>query len=113
MNQNQNEETGKLGTVGTVGNLWRIRLNPDKETGTWKINITSTQPYTLKVTGQSTITFIYDFVERFKGPHPGYAVVSGRPQAGTLIVIHLFNTYLELHCKENPRLILNVHNLLP
>lgn len=32
--------------------------------------------------GQSTITFIYDFVESFGGPHPGYAVVSGRPQAG-------------------------------
>lgn len=33
--------------------------------------------------GQSMITFIYDFVERFGGPHPGYAVLSGRPQEGT------------------------------
>lgn len=33
--------------------------------------------------GQSTITFIYDFVESFAGPHPGYAVLSGRPQEGT------------------------------
>lgn len=53
VNQSQKEETGKLGTLGTVGNLWRIRINPDKETGTWKINIKSTQPYTLKVTGQT------------------------------------------------------------
>ncbi|KAG8015079.1 von Willebrand factor A domain-containing protein 7, partial [Nibea albiflora] len=80
--QKQNEASGKLGTIQTVGNLWRIRLNGDKQTGTWKINIMSNQPYTLKITGQSTITFIYDFVESFGGPHPGYAVVSGRPQAG-------------------------------
>ena len=32
--------------------------------------------------GQSTIAFIYDFVETFDGPHPGYALISGRPQAG-------------------------------
>lgn len=32
--------------------------------------------------GQSTITFIYDFVEEFKGPHPGYAVIDGHPPAG-------------------------------
>lgn len=37
------------------------------------------------LTGQSTITFIYDFVERFEGPHPGYAVITGRPPAGTLM----------------------------
>ncbi|XP_027138833.1 von Willebrand factor A domain-containing protein 7 isoform X2 [Larimichthys crocea] len=80
--QNQNEASGKLGTIQTVGNLYRIRLNADKQTGTWKINIMSKQPYSLKITGQSTITFIYDFVESFGGPHPGYAVVSGRPQAG-------------------------------
>lgn len=49
-------------------------------------------------TGQSTITFIYDFVERFKGPHPGYAVVSGRPQAGTLIVIHVIQQLCRVGC---------------
>ncbi|XP_040891924.1 von Willebrand factor A domain-containing protein 7 [Toxotes jaculatrix] len=82
VSQSSTEASGKLGTIQTVGNLRRIRLNADKQTGTWQININSNQPYTLKVTGQSTITFIYDFVERFKGPHPGYAVLSGRPQAG-------------------------------
>ncbi|KAK2815664.1 hypothetical protein Q5P01_026131 [Channa striata] len=80
--QSQSEASGKLGTVHTVGNLWRVRLNADKMTGSWKININSNEPYTLKITGQSTITFIYDFVERFDGPHPGYAVLTGRPQAG-------------------------------
>nr|XP_046259636.1 von Willebrand factor A domain-containing protein 7 [Scatophagus argus]XP_046259644.1 von Willebrand factor A domain-containing protein 7 [Scatophagus argus] len=82
VSQSHNEANGKLGIIKSVGNLKRIHLNADKQTGTWKINIKSNQPYTLKITGQSTITFIYDFVERFEGPHPGYAVLSGRPQAG-------------------------------
>ncbi|XP_071359311.1 von Willebrand factor A domain-containing protein 7-like [Trachinotus anak] len=82
VSQSNTEASGKLGTIQTVGNLRRVRLNADKQTGTWQININSNQPYTFKVTGQSTITFIYDFVESFKGPHPGFAVLSGRPQAG-------------------------------
>ncbi|XP_023277909.1 von Willebrand factor A domain-containing protein 7-like [Seriola lalandi dorsalis] len=82
VSQSNTEASGKLGTVQTVGNLRRIRLNAEKQTGRWQINIKSNQPYTLKVTGQSTITFIYNFVESFKGPHPGFAVLSGRPQAG-------------------------------
>lgn len=82
VSQSQNVASGGLGAIQAVGNLWRIRLNPEKQTGTWQINIKSNQPYTLKVTGQSTITFIYDFVESFGGPHSGYAVLSGRPQAG-------------------------------
>ncbi|KAM4603595.1 von Willebrand factor A domain-containing protein 7 [Polymixia lowei] len=80
--QDSSEASGKLATVQTVGNLRRIRLNADKQAGTWQIDIMSSQPYTLKVTGQSTITFIYDFVEAFQGPHPGYAVINGCPQAG-------------------------------
>ncbi|XP_014876907.1 von Willebrand factor A domain-containing protein 7 isoform X1 [Poecilia latipinna] len=79
--QTDTEASGKLGTINAVGNLRRIRLHADKQSGTWQINIKSSQPYTLKVTGQSTITFIYDFVEKFAGPHSGYAVLSGRPRA--------------------------------
>ncbi|XP_062334810.1 von Willebrand factor A domain-containing protein 7 [Osmerus eperlanus] len=80
--QSQAEASGKLGMVFSVGNLQRIRLNPNKLAGVWEINVQSSSPYTLKVTGQSIITFIYDFVEAFEGPHPGYAVITGRPQAG-------------------------------
>uniref|UniRef100_A0A8C7NVN5 von Willebrand factor A domain containing 11 n=1 Tax=Oncorhynchus mykiss TaxID=8022 RepID=A0A8C7NVN5_ONCMY len=80
--QKQNEANGELGTVQTVGNLYRVRLASNKQTGLWEISMNSNQPYTLKVTGQSTIAFIYDFVETFDGPHPGYALISGRPQAG-------------------------------
>ncbi|KAI7811322.1 putative von Willebrand factor A domain-containing protein 7-like [Triplophysa rosa] len=72
---------GILGTIHKVGNLQRIQLN-GTEKGLWHIDMTSTQPYTIKITGQSTITFIYDFVEEFKGPHPGYAVIDGHPPAG-------------------------------
>ncbi|XP_071368652.1 von Willebrand factor A domain-containing protein 7 [Centroberyx affinis] len=82
VSQSHSEASGKLGTIQSVGNLRRVRLNADQQGGTWQITIYSKQPYTLKVTGQSTITFIYDFVEAFQGPHPGYAVISGRPQAG-------------------------------
>ncbi|XP_053183327.1 von Willebrand factor A domain-containing protein 7-like [Scomber japonicus] len=82
VSQSHIEASGQLGTIQTIGNLRRIRFSDDKLTGTWQININSKQPYTLKVTGQSTITFIYDFVESFEGPHPGYAKLSGRPQTG-------------------------------
>lgn len=64
--------------------------------------------------GQSMISFIYDFVERFEGPHPGYAVLSGRPQSGilhaiTLIAFFLFFSYniitqLEVHLESNHKL---------
>ncbi|XP_059904201.1 von Willebrand factor A domain-containing protein 7-like isoform X2 [Gadus macrocephalus] len=82
VSQSNTQLNGGLGTIQSVGNLWRIRLDDDKQTGTWKIQMTSAQPYTLKVTGQNTITFIYDFVVPFEGPHPGYAPIAGRPQAG-------------------------------
>ncbi|XP_056135904.1 von Willebrand factor A domain-containing protein 7 [Lampris incognitus] len=87
--QSNDETSGKLGIIQTVGNLRRIRLYEDKEAGTWRININSNEPYTLKVTGQSIITFIYDFVEAFQGPHPGYAAITGLPQAGQPVTLLL------------------------
>ncbi|XP_051993819.1 von Willebrand factor A domain-containing protein 7 [Xyrauchen texanus] len=72
---------GPLGIIQKVGNLQRIQLNGNY-VGLWHIDMKSTQSYTIKVIGQSAITFIYDFVEEFKGPHPGYAVIDGRPKAG-------------------------------
>ncbi|XP_060950440.1 von Willebrand factor A domain-containing protein 7 [Limanda limanda] len=80
--QSNSEASGKLGTIQTVGNLRRIRLNDDHRAGIWNVLIDSLQPYTVKITGQSIITFIYNFVEKFEGPHPGYALLSGRPKAG-------------------------------
>ncbi|KAA0722105.1 von Willebrand factor A domain-containing protein 7 [Triplophysa tibetana] len=80
LSQSSTVLNGILGTIHKVGNLERIQLN-GTEKGLWHIDMTSTKPYTIKITGQSTITFIYDFVEEFKGPHPGYAVIDGHPPA--------------------------------
>ncbi|XP_062852341.1 von Willebrand factor A domain-containing protein 7 [Trichomycterus rosablanca] len=74
---------GPLATIHTVGNLQRVQFKSPIETGTWSINMESTDSYTIKVTGQSPITFIYDFVEVFGGPHPGFAAIDGRPQTGS------------------------------
>ncbi|XP_065121567.1 von Willebrand factor A domain-containing protein 7-like [Paramisgurnus dabryanus] len=81
VSQTNTEPYGKLGTNVRVGNLERFQLKAT-EMGVWYIDMMSTQPYTIKVTGHSTITFIYDFVEEFKGPHPGFAVINERPPAG-------------------------------
>ena len=53
MKQSNTQLSGDLGTIQSVGNLWRIRLDADKHTGTWKIQMASAHPYTLKVTGQT------------------------------------------------------------
>lgn len=82
VSQSSSVASSPLGSIQTVGNLRRVRLNADKKAGTWNIDISSTFPYTVKVSGQSTITFIYEFVEAFEGPHPGLAVITGRPRAG-------------------------------
>uniref|UniRef100_A0A3B4VQH6 von Willebrand factor A domain containing 11 n=1 Tax=Seriola dumerili TaxID=41447 RepID=A0A3B4VQH6_SERDU len=41
VSQSNTEASGKLGTIRTVGNLRRIRLNADKQTGRWQITINS------------------------------------------------------------------------
>ncbi|XP_077102559.1 von Willebrand factor A domain-containing protein 7 [Siphateles boraxobius] len=82
VSQSNTVSNGPLGTIQKVGNLQRIQLN-ETEMGLWHIDMTTTQAYNIKVIGQSAITFIYDFVEEFKGPHPGYAVIDGRPSAGS------------------------------
>lgn len=47
------------------------------------------------------ITFIHDFVERFEGPHPGYALLSGRPQSGILHAIKLIALFLKFFLQHN------------
>ncbi|KAM6986816.1 von Willebrand factor A domain-containing protein 7-like [Aplochiton taeniatus] len=86
LSQSNLELNGSLGTIQTVGNFLTLRLN--KEVGTWKIRMTSTQPYTLKVIGQSAVDFLFNFVKLFEGPHPGFAALETRPSAGnaTLLV---------------------------
>lgn len=52
VSQGHNQASGDLGTIQTVGNLRRIRLRSDRQSGKWQININSGQPYTLKITGE-------------------------------------------------------------
>ncbi|XP_016323632.1 von Willebrand factor A domain-containing protein 7-like [Sinocyclocheilus anshuiensis] len=58
---------GPLGSILTVGNLKRVKLTSDNQTGEWKISINSTSFYSLKVTGQSSVNFLFNFVERLEG----------------------------------------------
>ncbi|KAJ7997393.1 hypothetical protein DPEC_G00228520 [Dallia pectoralis] len=85
--QSSAEVNGILGTIQTVGNFRTLRLA--SEVGLWQMNVSSTGSYNLKVIGQSTIDFLFDFVEVSQGPHPSFAVLQSRPQAGgngTLLV---------------------------
>ncbi|KAG9275573.1 von Willebrand factor A domain-containing protein 7-like [Astyanax mexicanus] len=82
VSQSNSVASGSLAKIQTVGNLWRLQFNSATETGLWTINMDSKAAYNIKVTGQSPITFVYNFVEEFKGPHPGFAVIEGRPQTG-------------------------------
>ncbi|XP_073699381.1 von Willebrand factor A domain-containing protein 7-like [Garra rufa] len=58
---------GPLGSILIVGNLKRVKLNSDNQTGEWKISIDSTHSYSLKVTGQSSVNFLFNFVEQLEG----------------------------------------------
>ncbi|MBN3304681.1 VWA7 protein, partial [Amia calva] len=78
--QDSSVAQGLLGRVEHIGNLWAVYL--EQEPGQWEFNISSTQSYTIKVTGQSVISFLYDFVTPFGGAHPGYTTIEGRPLAG-------------------------------
>ncbi|XP_024261931.1 von Willebrand factor A domain-containing protein 7 isoform X2 [Oncorhynchus tshawytscha] len=87
VSQSSGEVNGSLATIKTVGNF--LTLGLDSQAGLWEIRVSSTVPYSLKVVGQSAIDFLFDFVEVSQGPHPAFAVLESRPQAGgnaTLLV---------------------------
>ncbi|MBN3314752.1 VWA7 protein, partial [Atractosteus spatula] len=87
LSQNSSVIEGPLGRLHAVGNLYTVYL--ENQTGLWEISITCSRPCTIKVTGQSVIGFLYSFVQLFQGPHPGLALIEGRPQVGknaTLLV---------------------------
>ncbi|XP_061092946.1 von Willebrand factor A domain-containing protein 7-like [Conger conger] len=80
VSQSSSASDGPLGTIKVVGNLHTIRL--DTQTGLWEIRVTSTQPYTLKVTGRSSIDFVYNIVEDLEGSGSDFTLKEGRLQAG-------------------------------
>ncbi|KAJ8349027.1 hypothetical protein SKAU_G00276160, partial [Synaphobranchus kaupii] len=80
VSQDSSTSDGPLGRIKVVGNLRTIRV--DTQTGFWEIGVTSTQSYTLKVTGQSSIDFVYNIVEDRSGLGSDFTLKDGRLQAG-------------------------------
>ncbi|XP_061818974.1 von Willebrand factor A domain-containing protein 7-like [Nerophis lumbriciformis] len=81
---------GIMGTIlftsSSVGNLEILELN--HEEGTWEIEISSENPFSLRVTDQSPIDFLVDFVEIVPGGN-AFDVLDTRPTAcnnGSLLV---------------------------
>ncbi|XP_056590370.1 von Willebrand factor A domain-containing protein 7-like [Triplophysa dalaica] len=72
---------GPLGSIQTVGNLWRVKLKSDNQTGEWRISINSLHPYTIKVTGRSSVDFLYNFV-KFEGLQGDFTRKENRPFSG-------------------------------
>ncbi|KAJ8262877.1 hypothetical protein COCON_G00153340 [Conger conger] len=80
VSQSSYSSDGPLGTIKVVGNLHTIRL--DTQTGLWEIRVTSAEPYTLKVTGRSSIDFVYNIVEDLEGSGSDFTLKEGRLRAG-------------------------------
>nr|XP_043898355.1 von Willebrand factor A domain-containing protein 7-like isoform X1 [Solea senegalensis] len=79
--QQSTDTSGSLITqTKSVGNFQTLYLI--KVVGLWEIRMASTNAYTLKVTGQSDIDFLFDFVEVSQGPFTGFDALDTRPSAG-------------------------------
>ncbi|KAL7887777.1 hypothetical protein AOLI_G00054980 [Acnodon oligacanthus] len=79
--QSSGQSDGSLAVVQSVVNFHMVQVRNSSQPGLWSIYMNSTQPYTLKVTGKSSVNFQFDFVEVYQTPHPGYTVFKGRPRA--------------------------------
>ncbi|XP_044046814.1 von Willebrand factor A domain-containing protein 7-like [Siniperca chuatsi] len=82
VSQSSSQSSGPLASFTTVGNLRRLSLNTDNQTGSWEISVNSNNPYTVKVTGQSSVNFIYNLVEAHEGAHADFSLKEGRPLSG-------------------------------
>ncbi|XP_047463491.1 von Willebrand factor A domain-containing protein 7-like [Mugil cephalus] len=89
VSQESSNMTGPLIIASqSVGNFQTLQLQ--SQVGLWEMRTTSTNPYTLKVVGESPIDFLFDFLEVSQGPFGGLDVVDNRPTAGvngSLLVI--------------------------
>ncbi|KAL7889496.1 hypothetical protein AOLI_G00017540, partial [Acnodon oligacanthus] len=90
VSQTSDEPSGALGLIETVGNFYTVRLTISDQAGLWLISINSTQPYTVKVLGQSAVDILFDFVELSDGPHLSYAVLNSRPAANSNVTLLVF-----------------------
>ncbi|XP_020564422.1 von Willebrand factor A domain-containing protein 7 [Oryzias latipes] len=79
--QQSTDSSGSLiKTSQSAGNFRTLELQT--QVGGWEIKMVSTNPYTLKVTGQSSIDFMFEFVAPSSGPFSGFDVLETRPRAG-------------------------------
>ncbi|KAK3554501.1 hypothetical protein QTP70_024406, partial [Hemibagrus guttatus] len=88
--QSSTELNGMLGLIQKVGNFHTVQPNTSDQTGLWLFSINSTQPYTIKVVGQSKVDFLFDFVELSQGIHPSYTVLNSRPAANINVTLLVF-----------------------
>ncbi|KAL7873935.1 hypothetical protein SRHO_G00049050 [Serrasalmus rhombeus] len=79
--QSSGQSDGSLAVIQSVVNFHMVQVKTSSQAGVWTIYMNSTQPYTLKVTGKSSINFQFDFVEVYQVPHPGYTVFKSRPRS--------------------------------
>ncbi|XP_026795889.3 von Willebrand factor A domain-containing protein 7-like [Pangasianodon hypophthalmus] len=87
VSQSSSELNGALGLIQRVGNFQTVQPNISDQAGLWLFSIKSTQPYSIKVAGQSEVDFLFDFVELSQGLHSSYAVLNSRPAANTNITL--------------------------
>ncbi|XP_062848411.1 von Willebrand factor A domain-containing protein 7-like, partial [Trichomycterus rosablanca] len=80
--QSSKDVNGSLGHVQNLGGSCIVRIKSN-QTGSWKISISSDQPYTLRVNGQSSTNFQFDFVEET------YSVINGRARADKNVTLLL------------------------
>ncbi|XP_072225695.1 uncharacterized protein, partial [Leuresthes tenuis] len=79
--QNITSTTGSSNTSSQmVGNLKTLHL-PTK-VGEWVMGMKSTNPYSLRVVGESPIDFVFDFLRESQGLLEGFDLVDNRPTAG-------------------------------
>ncbi|XP_072122222.1 von Willebrand factor A domain-containing protein 7 isoform X1 [Mobula birostris] len=101
--QPHSNSLGTLAMIERLGDLFIITLNAAPELGEWSLTVQSGTPYTVKVTGQSVVDFLYEFVEDFEGPHPGMVMVTGRPMAGEPATLKVTMTGLENYPSHQPK----------
>ncbi|XP_051801333.1 von Willebrand factor A domain-containing protein 7-like [Acanthochromis polyacanthus] len=80
--QNSSQSSGPLASFTTAGNLRRLSINTSNQTGLWQISINSNNPYSVKVTGQSSVNIVYNLVEAHEGAHGDFSLKEGRPLSG-------------------------------
>ncbi|XP_014906404.1 uncharacterized protein PB18E9.04c-like [Poecilia latipinna] len=79
VSQSSSESRGSLGLISTAGNLWVLSLNSEIQAGQWAITIDSNTAYTVKVTGRSSLNFVYNLVEPQEGTNGSVIPKAGRP----------------------------------